>query len=443
MKLFEKLVHIPSWRYKVGIKNLFKYLNNHSILIIKNMSYFQFSCPLIPLLADGEGYPPNYQLPKRQRNEDALNLPKLTKIFRESIIYETINETDNIKSDLTVLNVLSPYSLLCHVMVMEISPNRFLPGPESFKNNEWRMLSELSYKVIQSMNSLSGKEQNHTPISTFCGFNWSPYSWGLFEERGGCQSITSKFHMMIWQWPKIELINDHSQLPKKHQKIFFENGYNEPFGRLVGQVLNLSTYEVSPRGIFIPIEKIDIEILYKLKEISEKVENIINNLNSILIKNFNEAFNEVKETMEQASFRVISVDEIDKKMRNNHLEINGRQECLMKCKNQDEKELINSIYNAVVERLNINSNENFDSEKFNEIEIWEKFFGFSLVLAESSQFNHIKNGLYIGLHPLCGPGGCAEVLGCYLTRPEQRMADEKVMIAHNHEIWRLKEKLNQ
>ena len=108
-------------------------------------------------------------------------------------------------------------------MVMEISPNRFLPGPESFTKSEWLKFSELSHKVFKSMNLVHQKNHTKNCFSTFCGFNWSPYSWGLFEERGGCQSITSKFHMMIWQWPKIELINDHSQLPKNHQKIFFEN----------------------------------------------------------------------------------------------------------------------------------------------------------------------------------------------------------------------------
>lgn len=406
------------------------------------MSFFQFSCPLIPLLPDGEGYPPNFQLPKRQRNEDALNIPKLTKIFRESIIYESIHEINKEeKSDLAVLNVLSPYSLLCHVMVVELSQNRFLPGPESFTEHEWLNFSELSYKVVQSMKSLSTINHKNESISTLCGFNWSPYSWGPFEERGGCQSITTKFHMMIWQWPRIELIENHSELPEKHQQIFFRNDYNEAFGKLAGQSIGLPSFESGPRGLFIPLESITLENIIKLKEISEKIEKIINDLNSILIKNFNEAFNEVKKTMEESSFRIITEDEINEKLRHNRLELNNLQESLSKCQNEEEKQIISSIYKSVVNRIEMDSDPN--PEKFKNKEIWEKFFGFSIVLADSFNNNEIKNGLYIGLHPLCGPGGCAEVLGCYLTRPEKKMADEKIMISHNHEIWCLKKELNK
>ena len=406
------------------------------------MSYFRFSCPIIPLLPDGEGYPPNFQLPKRQRNADALNIPQLTKIFRESIIYESIDDIDDKqKSDLAVLNVLSPYSLLCHVMIVELSPNRFLPGPESFTDHEWFKFSELSYKTVKSMNTLYTNDHKNESFSTLCGFNWSPYSWGLYEERGGCQSITTKFHMMIWQWPQIMTTSDYSDLPEKHRQIFFENSYNESFGRLIGRSIGLPSFEVSPRGVFIPIDAITYDIIFQLKEIAEKVEKIINDLNSILINNFDEAFDEVKKTMEESSIRIITEEEINTKLRYNRLELNSLQTSLSKCQNDDEKQIIMSIYQSVSNRIELNSIQS--SQKFNGIEIWEKFFGFSIVMAESFNNNEIKNGIYIGLHPICGPGGCAEVLGCYLTRPEQRMADEGVMIDHNHQIWMLKEELNK
>lgn len=406
------------------------------------MNFFRFSCPIIPLLPDGKGYPQNFQLPKRQRYADALNLPQLTQIFRESIIYESINETDdNQISDLAVLNVLSPYSLLCHVMVCELSPNRFLPGPESFTKSEWLKFSELSHKVFKSMNLVHQKNHTKNCFSTFCGFNWSPYSWGLYEERGGCQSITTKFHLMIWQWPQITKTSQCDILPEKHRQIFLENNYNESFGKLIGKSLGYKSFEVGPRGIFIPFETITSDLIYELKGISEKVEKIIHNLNSILISNFNEAFNEVKQTMEESSHRVISDDEINTKLRYNNLELNSLHDAISKCENEDEKQIINSIYHSVVNRVELNSNHN--SKDFDNKDIWEKFFGFSLVLAESFNNNDIKSGLYIGLHPLCGPGGCAEVLGCYLTRPEQRMADEKDMIEHNHQIWLLKEELEK
>ena len=165
--------------------------------------------------------------------------------------------------------------------------------------------------------------------------------------------------------------------------------------------------------------------------------------NSLLLKNYNEAFNEVKRTMEQCENRIIPENEINQKMRHNRLDLNGLQNILSKCDSEEERTIINSIYQPAVERVKLDSLDTDGCEPLNDREVWEKFFGFSLVLAESKEQETIRNGLYVGLHPICGPGGCAEVLGCYLTRPEQRMADEKVMIMHNHSIWRLQEKLNQ
>ena len=72
--------------------------------------------------------------------------------------------------------------------------------------------------------------------------------------------------------------------------------------------------------------------------------------------------------------------------------------------------------------------------------LWEKGFGYSLVICDSHH-SDVESGLRIGLHPHCGPGGVAEVLGCYLTRPENRLADEEVMMRHNSILWSLAKSL--
>lgn len=52
---------------------------------------FTVSAPLIPLFPDGVQYPKGYVLPKRQRNQDALDIKALTTIFRKSLVYEEKN----------------------------------------------------------------------------------------------------------------------------------------------------------------------------------------------------------------------------------------------------------------------------------------------------------------------------------------------------------------
>jgi hypothetical protein len=64
------------------------------------------------------------------------------------------------------------------------------------------------------------------------------------------------------------------------------------------------------------------------------------------------------------------------------------------------------------------------------------------VFCDSTQLDVLESGLYVGLHCICGPGGVAEVLGCYLTRPEQRLADEELMISHNKLLWDIKRRLD-
>ena len=84
------------------------------------MNVFRVCCPLIPLVDEGKGYPKDYQLPKRQRPVDSLNIPRLCSVLRESLLYEEVH--DNL--DLAVVGVLSPYTLGLHVMVIDLSPNR-------------------------------------------------------------------------------------------------------------------------------------------------------------------------------------------------------------------------------------------------------------------------------------------------------------------------------
>ena len=169
---------------------------------------------------------------------------------------------------------------------MEMSENRYLPGPESFNDEEWLKLSEIARKVVISMKNST--EKSDSSIKTrygaqCCGFNWSPFAWGQIEEKMSCQSITTKFHLMIWQWSYSDLkdsINNKVEIPKNKEEFFFNNEYNELFARLVLKELKIESENdrivCGPRGLFVPFDLLnknhqqnDLENnIIKMREIS-------------------------------------------------------------------------------------------------------------------------------------------------------------------------------
>lgn len=444
---------------------------------------FTVSAPLIPLLPDGEHYPKDFTLPKRQRNEDALDIKRLITIFRKSLVYEekstiivnkknntnktnkTTSETDNqninndnIQSDLAVLGVLSPYSLLPHVMIMEMSENRYLPGPESFSEAEWQKVADLAKRVVISMKNLNDIQQKDHENKKYqyaaqcCGFNWSPFAWGSLEEKMSCQSIISKFHMMIWQWSSLALNNniDHEvHIPPNKQQFFFKNEYNAIFAQLVLNELGISAkspVNCGPRGLFIPFDLLILkndeipqkgieENIKKMRYIAIVVEKIIMHLNQCLT---NDSPEKLIEILEKTSQRNLTKDELNI-LRKNPV-IKPLDEALSNCSNELERKLIKLIYPAAQNRANFTTVETYNHHPE---ETWMKGFGFSMVMCESKIEKVVKSGLYICLKAMCGSGGVAETLGCYLTRPEDSLASDHVMINHNHSIWTIKKDLEK
>ena len=91
---------------------------------------FEICCPLYPLFPRNIGYPKDFKLPPRMRPNDSLDLKKLTNILKESLLYTEKNENKEQKEEISVVSVLSPYSHDIHVMVMDLSPDLYLPSPE-------------------------------------------------------------------------------------------------------------------------------------------------------------------------------------------------------------------------------------------------------------------------------------------------------------------------
>ena len=149
----------------------------------------KITVPLAPLVLKGEKEPIES---KRLRPGDVLNLDEMLKELKRSTI-KTLEISENSWS---IIPVLSPYSRDFHVMLMETSGDRYLPSMEYIGEVEGNLLMEVWIEIIKYMKA--GGD------NVYFGYNWSPWSWGVEEEKTGFQSIPTKWHGMFWTWPNFD-----------------------------------------------------------------------------------------------------------------------------------------------------------------------------------------------------------------------------------------------
>ena len=390
------------------------------------MNVFRVCCPLIPLVDEGKGYPKDYELPKRQRPVDSLNIPRLCSVLRESLLYEEVHEN----LDLAVVGVLSPYTLGLHVMVIDLSPNRYCPDPQSFTATEFSLITNLCARVLNCMST----EQSVRCI----GYNCSPYAWGDVEERGGCQSVMTKFHMMIWQWDHA-MMEPCDEVPETHKELFGGNCYNEHFAHIVwkecGDLFRgcdlFGSCSFGPRGLFVRFAKgkTTTDVCRQpefLRLLAVRLESLLERLTTCLT---DLDLRQQRELLQQSAQRMLTDEELAL-LRTKPNAKDFAESMTIDC-DDHEKQLLACLHPSVCNRCGQG-----DESK----PLWEKGFGYSLVMCDS-EYSDLESGMRIALHPHCGPGGVAEVLGCYLTRPENRIADEEVMMRHNSILWSLSKSL--
>ena len=403
-------------------------------------THYDVCCPLIPLFPRGEKYPANYALPPRMRPLDCLNLPKLTNILRDSVLYEdkkkTATESDS-EPNVSVVSVLSPYSFEEHVMIMDLNPHLYLPSPEKIERSIFNKISNLVIRCIDIL------RKRHTKCLC-AGYNWSPYSYGTYEEKCGGQSITTKFHFSVWCWNTISEYDKSKELTKEKLMIMGDNKYGKIFANLIFQKLEKLLKEFSlfdeenavfgSNCLFIPFRD-DVTINDCLidrgngnfvQNAATIISDVLNKISEILC---DEKIENLFEILKQTEKRPLNDNEI-KELRQ-FPNIFPLEECLKKCNDDLTKELIKEIYPLVVNR----KNETPGSM------MWKKNFAYSLSLSESS-LDHIKSGLRIALLAQIGHGGMIEPFGCVLTRPENSLANEDVMMKHNNLLWDLADQLS-
>ncbi|MFH2001978.1 MAG: hypothetical protein ABIK28_20040, partial [Planctomycetota bacterium] len=192
--------------------------------------FCKLTLPFSPYTRKGEAEPVRSM---RIRPKESLDLAGLVREMRMGTIaaYELFGHP------WALISVFSPYTPNAHVMFMESSPDRYLPGPERIPDDEG---DHLMQKIAAVMAFLAKRPENKT---LHAGYNWAPRSWGEFEEKTGFQSIPTKWHPMLWGWPAlesgsedpsgcVEWVEAHVLSPVE-RRLFGENDYSLPLCRFI------------------------------------------------------------------------------------------------------------------------------------------------------------------------------------------------------------------
>jgi len=365
--------------------------------------------PLFPYLAKGRRKP---QKTKRIRPQDALNLKKMLKEMKKGQV-----ASFNIAGKpWSLVSVYSSYSPDIHTMLLETSPNRYLPGPEGIAEREGDGLMRLWAATLD----LIAKRKNVS--SVHLGYNWSPRSWGNEDEKTGFQSLPTKFHPHLWGWPAIDknvfakkVLT--SSLSPQERRLLGQNDYAKPFGRLIKKRFE----ETFSKNEFFPLHKWHIDGRGIYARFNEPVANILRKPGFFgqvlkpLACLLEQTTRELTETM-----TTINCGQIDRILAKRHLRdleilradpVMRDEKYIRKVFKQKgyPKGLLEALLPAVSNRC---------FRKGDSFNWWRKGFAYALVfngpIKGKAGELRIMPGVYIG------PGGVVEAEGFLIRRPEDR-----------------------
>lgn len=403
----------------------------------------QLTIPLFPYLQPGDE---KLQVLRRIRPQDALNLQSMAEELKQS----TIAALDVEKKLWSVVSVYSPYSPDVHVMVIETSTDRYLPGPEWVPDNEGNDLMEL-WAVI--LDFIGKRTQN---ASVHAGYNWSPRAWGEEEEKTGFQSIPTKWHTMIWGWPrfprpkkttKVAKWIDSQSLPPEVRRILGENSYAEPFGSLIKNRLEKAfpegtlfielfphwDWKIDGRGIYAPFNNAIPEILRIPGFFSQVLKPM-----AIVLEEIMRELSETMTTLDCGLMDKILTGTEDNLPTQKDMETLRAAPALQpieEIKNvfiqrEYPETLLEAILDPIMNRCN---------QKGNRLNWWRKGFGYALVLSSPSNGDsgeiRIMPGIYVG------PGGVVEAQGVVLQRPEDKQLADSDIKERSRILWQLADTL--
>lgn len=188
----------------------------------------------------------------RIRQPESLNHELLV----ESVTPNVIQEVNINNHPWSVVAVLSPYSSLFHVMVVDLS-KRYNPDPVRIENQEGNELMSLWSEIAEFQKGIRGTEAVHI------GYNCSPRSFGVEEEKGGFQTMVTKIHPQFWNSEKATEFVSLNTLVPSMQMALKGNSYNRLFGEFLKDflerqefgILDLDKINIDNRGIKVDLNK--------------------------------------------------------------------------------------------------------------------------------------------------------------------------------------------
>ena len=396
----------------------------------------ELTIPLSPYLQSGQ----RKILPtKRIRPVDSLNLKKLVK---------EINKSDIITLDIngkpwSVVSVYSSYSPDVHIMLVETSSNRYLPGPERIPDSEGNDLMAVGAAILEFI------IDRKTNVSIHFGYNWSPRSWGQQEEKTGFQSIPTKWHPHLWGWPSLDNIKATEQkyvrlikpksLSRRERRLLGDNDYSEPFGLLIRNELKKTFHKNSLLFKLFPHKNWQIDgcALYAVSSLSildilgrrEFFSRVLKPL-AVLLEYLTRDITEIITDMKCRDIDRILV-KTEKgcpkgwKALRNRTVMQPRDYISRQFEKRGyPKSFLNAIFDAVKNRCN---------EQGNPQDWWRKGFGYAVVFSGYSGGGcgeiRIMPGVYVG------PGGVVEAQGVVLRRPEDKQLSQ-IEISEKSKVFR-------
>lgn len=339
-----------------------------------------------------------------------------------------------------LVSVLHPYTPDLQVMLIDVERTRYIPGPEWITDEEGNKIFQVAASALDFMT------QSRRADTCSVGFNYSPRAWGRnLEEKGGVQTVSTKFHPMIWINPplpepgKFSVFNDSTIewvpaeiLDTQSRRLLLENDYGVVFGQVItatikqafalrrrasaarfGGLLDFGKWYSDARGAVAPFRDSVFALLREeprffsvvIKPIANALSGLMRRLTEAMTTMDCGAMDEILRKTEQGPLapkdlenlrsvpRVRSVNEIDRTF-----ETEGWP-----------KALLSALLPAVRARCEI-------GPESDPSVMWRKGFGYSLVfsgLREGPGYMRILPSVYLGA------GGVVEAQGMILARIPQ------------------------
>jgi hypothetical protein len=226
---------------------------------------------------------------KRIGHVEALDQKTVEENLRPNVIAE-VNVAGNPWS---VTAVLSPYTPLAHVMLLDLS-KRYMPDSRYVSDQEGKELMATCQKIVDFQEGL--KDSRFINV----GYNWSPRSYGESEEKGGFQSLTTKWHIQFWNQPESIKNVKLSSLIEGSRRAILGNKFNRRFGDFInerivnkkdvfGRYLDVDSTITDNRGIEIPLKESLSKVFSKPEFFSEFLKPLAGDLDEIT-KDLTESF---------------------------------------------------------------------------------------------------------------------------------------------------------